>query len=363
MRAWMLVGGVIGGILITTALGQTTSMPATAPVTTAASRPVITVKTAGEFVKALGSDRIIELAAGDYLLTEVKRGVGPSYRWNENIGGGYELIIRNTEHLTIRGAGKEPAHIVTKDEYATVLNFDTCKDVELVNLKLGHAVAKGACSGGVVKVENCAGMRLERCDLYGSGIHGLELKKVQDLAFVESIIEDCSYGLVVAQDCQGLRFEKAIFRGCQDMYGFDLTDCLKVELKDCMIADNLLGRDGQTLFKTNLSDKDMAMHVTGGTIKHNAAKALVNVPEMLVVEGAMVEGNSWQAAPSVQKARGTRVAQASGSSVYTTDLGDYSFGAIAMKVYGIGDRWREIRTANPLAKEPIWPDTKIIIPR
>jgi hypothetical protein len=338
--------------------------PATTPATTPAdSRPILKVATVDEFLKALGPDRILELSAGTYCLSDAKRGVGANFKWQDALENQFELIIRNAPNLAIRGAGKEPAHLVTTYSYANVLTFQKCDRLELANLRIGHAVTPGYCCGGVIKASDSQALRVERCALYGSGIHGLDLQNVRQFTFVESIIEDCSYGLMLASECDGLRFEKSAFRQCQELYGFDFKDCTKVEWSDCTITDNAIGCQNYPLFKTNLSDKDLAMRFTGGVIRHNAAAALVSAPDMLVVENATVEGNAWQAAPQVKRARGTRLVQSNGAAVYTADLGDQSWETLAAKLFGNSRRASALRAANPLVREPIWPDTKIIVPR
>jgi len=336
--------------------------PAEAP---ADARTVIRVATAQELLKAIGPRRVIELAAGRYDLTPLRRTLLPHVRWEEAHDGQYALIVRKLEGLTLRGpAGSEPAEIVVQTPYTFVLSFEQCSEVTLERLKLGHA-RSGYCIGGVVAASDCTSLRIADCILYGCGTEGLQLEQVRHLEMVRSVIEDCTYGIMTARECERLVMVECVFRRNVQFHGLDLTDCTHVSLVDCRIHDNVLGGLKSPLFKTNLTDPTHRMTMQGGEIRDNAAHALTNEPTMLVLKDVKVTGNSWQVPPEVAALRGRKTPRDEGGWIYHADLGDSQFHWVARKVYGherLDEATKLLIDANPALREPIRPDTKIICP-
>jgi hypothetical protein len=255
---------------------------------------VVRVDSVDGLLAAIGPQRVIQLAPGDYPLDKARRGIGKHYRWKEAADNEFELWIHDAPGLTIRCVDGATASVTMASALANVLCFEKCDGVELVNLKLGHAPDVGGCIGGVVKAAACAGMTLRNCDLYGCGTEGLTLRDVSRLRFVASVIHDCSYGILTAEDCDDLRFEKSTFRRIEEYTGFAMVNCQGVSFDDCVIEGVELGGDRATLFRTNLSDPAFAVRVKGGAIRRNKGTGLVNAEGMVRLEGVDVTGNSWQ---------------------------------------------------------------------
>lgn len=119
------------------------------------------VSTAAEFIKAIGSDRVItvsgELNLSDVLeyayccvavkLATIQEGDTPkAHAYRDEVFDGYQLVLNQCVNLVIQGT--DGAAIVVSPRYAYPLSFRNCRNMTLRNLTIGHtdeATAKGAC--------------------------------------------------------------------------------------------------------------------------------------------------------------------------------------------------------------------------
>jgi hypothetical protein len=268
-----------------------------APPSSTGKPDLIYVSSAQEFIDALGPMRTLVLR-GDvmYRLNLLPRDVSDYYRWEEAIPGQAGLVVSNCDDLTIKALpGQGAAHIATIHPYANVLSFENCKRLRLENLKIGHDPNPGYCTGGVLGLENCQDVWIAWTILYGCGTEGLTLTSVDDMTFVDSVIEQCTYGLLTAYDCDGLTFRQSIFRDTEEFHGFALTDTINVVLEDCRIENNTIPGDSAALFTTNLTVPRGQVRMTGGALVGNTVPALVRPEGMLVLDGVDVRENSHQA--------------------------------------------------------------------
>ena len=212
--------------------------PDQAPVPADAAAPVdipaggeVTVSTADEFLAAIGPDRtiVIDTELLD-LSTASDFGVlgGEYYFWRDWYDGP-ELVIHDVQNLIIRAAGDDPASctVAAVPRYANVLAFLECSGVRVSGLTAGHTDGQGSCTGGVLLFENCSGIVVDRCRLYGCGILGIEASYCSELKVTDCEIYDCTQG--------GLRLyatERAAFTDCDihDVEGtaVTLTDCADI---------------------------------------------------------------------------------------------------------------------------------------
>jgi len=256
---------------------------------------LIYVNSAQEFVDALGPMRILVLQGGAlYRLNDLPRGVSDFYRWEEAIPGQAGLVVRNCDDLTIQAAEGDEAHIVTIHPYANVLSFENCDRLRLENLKIGHNPNPGYCTGGVLGLEDCEEVWIANTTLYGCGTEGLTLMRVNNLTFVGSESERCTYGLMTTFECDGLTFRRSVFRDTQEFYGFALHDTVNVTFEDCRIENNIVGGDNSALFSTNLTVEAGRVRMTGGTIIGNAVTNLVRPEGMLLLKDVDVRENFYQ---------------------------------------------------------------------
>lgn len=172
----------------------------------------IHVKTAREFVEALGSNRTIIIdsdidditsAIGDLVnegklkqIGDVTDPVAATVKPTITATDAYDgpsLNIISVENLTIEGGDPEGmlTSFIVDPSYANVLAFYHCKNITLKNLYMGHKVQDG-CSGDVIHLDGCSNVKFERAHLFGCGVIGLYAESSDNIEMVNSAIFDCS---------------------------------------------------------------------------------------------------------------------------------------------------------------------------
>ena len=173
----------------------------------------VRVTNVDELLAAIGPERTIVLAPGTYDLAEAADYGGPGgefYYWQENYDGP-GLVIEGAKNLTLLAEDEDASHtvITAAPRYANVLAFRRCEDLTLKGLTLGHTLAPGDCSGGVVDLWSCSGTNLQFCRLYGCGICGVNAYDGAALSVIDCEIFDCSW---CAANISG--YDGVTFKGC-----------------------------------------------------------------------------------------------------------------------------------------------------
>ena len=194
-----------------------------------------TVRTAAEFLAALGSNRVVTLAPGtkinlsdalknrtlvedngcvwrDDFYTE-REMVKCELIVSSDVYDGRQLELVNVSNLIIRGT--QGCTIVVEPRYADVLHLYECVNVTLENLTMGHTY-DGECAGGVVYCENCANININNCDLYGCGTVGLIAYTSNNVQMQKSIIRDCTEGVMELHTSIHCSFVDCDFLRCKD---------------------------------------------------------------------------------------------------------------------------------------------------
>ncbi len=212
------------------------------PVTTG-DQTEIRVKTADQFLDAIGSDRKIILEAELIDLSTARNyGVaGEFYYWEDNYDGP-SLVIRDVTNLTILAEGEDrAAHtIAAVPRYAHVLTFENCSAVTLSGFTAGHTTEPGYCMGGVLCYRRCNDLLVENCGLYGCGVVGVQTDSCSNLQVVNSDIYECSDGGVWLYNTDYVRISGTTFR---DLGGntFSLHNCSRVTLDGEALDGNYSG--------------------------------------------------------------------------------------------------------------------------
>lgn len=162
------------------------------------------VTNARELVQAIGSNRTVLLAPGEYLLTEAAPLSNPVVSWEPEFDGP-QIVIRGVSNLTLRAP--KGVTLLASPRYAFTLFFVDCRNLALEGLTLGHTEA-GECAGGVLYLYTCADVRVEGCDLFGSGTVGISATDCFGITVRASTIRHCTRGALWALAVQGLRLEK-----------------------------------------------------------------------------------------------------------------------------------------------------------
>lgn len=183
----------------------------------------VRVKTVDEFLAAIGSDTVITLEAPLFDLSTASDygAYGSSHYYWIDIFDGPGLVISGVDNLSIVGDG---AVIAAIPRYANVLGFVNCRNIRLEGFTAGHTEEPGECAGGVLDFQNCSGIEIENCRLYGCGIVGICASGCSDMNVRDTEIYDCSQGAVFLYTVRG-----AVFENC------DIHDCRtpEISLSDC----------------------------------------------------------------------------------------------------------------------------------
>lgn len=179
---------------------------------------VIRVRTASEFIQAIGSDRTIVIPEGVELALHEASIEGENdehVRFSDRAdqdrtweGFGYPayaggdpgtLTLTGLRNLRIVGEGRG-AGLVTRDLSSRVLELRQCRGIALDNLSLGHA-PQATCAGGVLGLDGCEGVRGRRLSLYGCGTEGILARDTHDVLLDECRIHHCATGIMALQEC------------------------------------------------------------------------------------------------------------------------------------------------------------------
>jgi len=228
------------------------------------------VYTAEEFLNAIGPNRTILLAPGEYVLSEADEQRMKYVRWDPEFDG-KTITVRNVENLKILGCGANGTRLLTRPRYVFVLNFDKCDNVQLENLVLGHSPEEGYCRSGVFGATDCTNIVMRDCDLFGCGTEGLTLTKVRNMDFVESTVRDCAYGIMTMRDCSNLRFIRSSFTRNEEFWGVSVNDGRNVLFRDCEFANNRAERN--SLFEVASSAN---VQVEDCVFTNNKVKSITN---------------------------------------------------------------------------------------
>ena len=249
--------------------GETKSeTPAATPKTEGGA---VKVKNVDEFLAAIAPNTVIELAEGVFDLSKAsdyaKESKSKYYSWNKENGDdekSAELIIKDVEGLTIRGAGIGKTTIEAVPRYANVIRFNKCKKLTISNLTAGHTKGRGECTGGVLLMESCTESNVEACGLYGCGTIGVQAANCKKINITNSDIYECSYGAVTAYGG-----DNVIVSGC-DIHdiGPDAIDLFSADSCDYFIVHNCKIHDNFAAGLLNANYSENAFFISNDVTKN-----------------------------------------------------------------------------------------------
>ena len=170
----------------------------------------VMVTSVDEFLEALGPDRTIILDGPFFDLSTASNygGIGTDcYYWAEDYDGP-ELVIHDVNGLTIyaKDSSSGATTLAAIPRYADVLSFRNCENLTLSGFTAGHTKEPGSCSGGVLNLQNCSQVTLEKMRLYGCGVLGIQAFQCATLNILRTEIYECSQGGASFFQCDGIRF-------------------------------------------------------------------------------------------------------------------------------------------------------------
>lgn len=170
----------------------------------------VSVTNVDELLAAIGPDRTIILDGEIFDLSTASNygGIGTEYYyWAENFDGP-QLVIHDVNGLSIQAQNTESGAttLAAIPRYADVIYFRDCENLFLGGFTAGHTKEPGACSGGVLRFEDCSGIMLEKMRLFGCGILGIQTSRCTSLDILRTEIYECSQGAAQFFQTDGIRF-------------------------------------------------------------------------------------------------------------------------------------------------------------
>ncbi len=187
---------------------------------------VIKVSNGTELLQAIAPNTTIELTAAEYRLpcpdpqensdnsgdgSDSEEPVHTDYV-NFDFFSGY--TIRSLDNLTIIGKEKSKAHVYIRKSKGAVFGFDSCTNIRLQNLKLGHQPPAGKIlrlcgdiTAPVIDLRSYSkNIIIDKCDLYGTGNWGIVGYSAEDITVIDTNIYDCNIGLARLMDSKAVKF-------------------------------------------------------------------------------------------------------------------------------------------------------------
>ena len=212
--------------------------------TAASAQERFEVRTAEEFIQAIGSNRVLVLSEEAYLLTplflESAYFIEMTDR-SKNVfyvpeTDGPEIHIKGVRNLTIE-AEDGLVSVLTEPRYANVLSFEDCTNLTIKGVTFGHT-DEGTCSQGVLGFYDCENVVLEHVDLFGCGTEGIIAENCRKMQFKGTKVRDCSYYIMHLSACDDVKFTDCQFFRNREYDLVTVNDCMNVQFNNCIFANN-----------------------------------------------------------------------------------------------------------------------------
>jgi polygalacturonase len=229
----------------------------------------VRVTTARQLPNALRSGATVILAAGTYLTSEVNQSSNPAVSWEKTFDGP-QLVLTGVKGLTLKAApgAARGATLLARPRYSYTIVLRQCRDIVLEGLTLGHTDA-GECEGGVLRLEGCTNVQVVDCDMFGSGVVGLDLEKSTGVTVRGSTIRDCTAGALWALGAKDVRFQDVRIAGNEGWPLLSVEESKNVVFDSCTIE----GNTGDSIAWVSGDSTGVAFPRT--TIRGNEAGALL----------------------------------------------------------------------------------------
>jgi hypothetical protein len=250
-------------------------------------RAAFEIDTIADFISSIKSDRRVVVKNSKINVTDGSKLSSDSIRW-ESVWDGKELHIENLSNIEFIGVD---AALIAEPRYAWVLHFQHCNNITIRNLAVGH-LNLGSCQGGVIKFDKCSGIRIENCDLYGSGTYGLEFDNCDEIEVLSTQIHDCTYGILQMRDCSNALFSNCHFHKNKE---FDLcTFAGKIDVvsfRNCTFVQNSSRSFLFCLKEAN--ESGLGVEVWQSTFDSNSCRQFVDDPRKFFEKDNRHTGNQW----------------------------------------------------------------------
>jgi hypothetical protein len=195
------------------------------------------VATVEQLIDAVGPNRRIRLAPGDYNLSKVKE-ISHGFMSIEPEFDGPQIIFHNLKNTEFSCEEQEPAHLYVEPRYTYPLYLSACESIRLRNLRFGHLPEPGECIGGVIKIVGSKTIDLNECDLYGCGTLGLDLEQAENVVVSNSLIRECNQAFASIESCRDVVLHNCVLRNNAVNSGFTVANSDNVRIVNTVIRDN-----------------------------------------------------------------------------------------------------------------------------
>lgn len=146
-----------------------------------------------------------------------------------------ELYIKNYSNLTIKGVNPQIRLGVSRGENL-VLGFGSCNNITISNLVLGHENVLW-CGAGVLEFDNCTGVNISNCDIYGCGYYGIVLYKTRNVTCTNNYIHDCHVDMLDVNQSSNIKFRNTKFQNSKMGTIISIWSSEQVEFDKCSFID------------------------------------------------------------------------------------------------------------------------------
>lgn len=193
-------------------------------------REVITVHNASELVSQLKSNtHFLLVPGGDYDLSSVDNDLNPQF---------FNYGLQNLENVIIEGMGDQQTDFFTKYSDQSVLYIDNSRDITLINLNFGHdpvVISSDYCTGGVLALQDCSGITISGCTMFGCGTVGIEATNIKGLKVINSTIRDCTRDIMEVSNLKNAVFQDCVFISAEDEH-IRISGESDVTIRDCRLT-------------------------------------------------------------------------------------------------------------------------------
>jgi hypothetical protein len=211
-----------------------------------------------DLVRRIGSNTVIYIEKGNYDLTKIPKHNNKHIELSEN----GSVVFKNLDNLFLKGIGSEVEVFTSKYE-VDVLNFKQVNRISLENINFGHSKSVSSCSidADVLEFNYSDDIRINNCELWGTGFVGLVLRNSRNIRIDNSRIYDCSSSAVLLNDSEDVII-KATYIENNELHTVDENGWTLIDIrgKSSIVFDNSNFRKNKAhqliRFGDPLSDND-----------------------------------------------------------------------------------------------------------
>jgi len=146
------------------------------------------------------------------------------------------VVLTNYNNLSIKGVDPSIRLGVSNGENL-VLFFDSCQNVSISNLILGHENVLW-CGAGVLMFKDCSKVKISNCDIYGCGYYGVVVNHTEDVTCENSKIHNCHVYLIGIGRSKNVRVRNTELKESVMGTMIDVYNSENVLFEDCSIIDD-----------------------------------------------------------------------------------------------------------------------------